>query len=100
MRQDSHFKRYARSRSGARGLMQLLPSTARSLVKGRRFYGCNNYPTCEFTSWQRPLQEVCPACGGMIVAERGRRAHCTACDWAGPASEAKERETAASPATP
>ena len=39
MRQESHFKRYARSRSGARGLMQLLPSTAASLVKGRRFRG-------------------------------------------------------------
>jgi soluble lytic murein transglycosylase-like protein len=39
MRQESHFKRYARSPSGARGLMQLLPSTARSLIKGRSFRG-------------------------------------------------------------
>ena len=37
----------------------------------RRFYGCSNYPKCDFTSWQRPLPEVCPQCAGMIVAERG-----------------------------
>jgi soluble lytic murein transglycosylase-like protein len=39
MRQESHFKMYARSRIGARGLMQLLPSTAASVAKGRRFRG-------------------------------------------------------------
>ncbi len=38
-RQESHFKRYARSRIGARGLMQLLPSTASALIKGRSFRG-------------------------------------------------------------
>jgi DNA topoisomerase-1 len=57
--------------------------------KGRRFYGCANYPKCQYTSWQRPLQEVCPQCGSLIVAERGRRARCTACDWKGPASAAR-----------
>jgi DNA topoisomerase I len=61
----------------------------------RRFYGCSNYPTCQFTSWQRPLPQVCPRCNGMIVAERGRSARCTNCEWKGPASSAKER-----PATP
>ncbi len=39
MRQESHFKRFARSRTGARGLMQLLPSTASALIKGRSFRG-------------------------------------------------------------
>jgi len=39
MRQESHFKRFARSRIGARGLMQLLPSTASALIKGRSFRG-------------------------------------------------------------
>jgi DNA topoisomerase-1 len=63
----------------------------RTTRAGRRFYGCANYPKCEYTSWQRPLQTVCPQCGGLIVAERGRRARCTACDWKGPASAAAER---------
>ena len=64
----------------------------RSTKKGRRFYGCSNYPNCDFTSWQRPLQQVCPECGGLIVADRGRRAHCTKCEWSGPASQAAERD--------
>ena len=57
----------------------------------RKFYGCANYPKCEFTSWQRPLPEVCPNCSGLIVAERGRRVKCTNCGWTGPATEAKPR---------
>ncbi|MCH7642719.1 MAG: type I DNA topoisomerase [Chloroflexi bacterium] len=39
--------------------------------KGRRFYGCENYPDCEFSTRQRPLKEPCPECGGLLVA-RGR----------------------------
>jgi DNA topoisomerase-1 len=70
----------------------------RTTKKGRRFYGCSNYPTCEFTSWQRPLPQVCPQCSGMIVAERGRRAKCTNCGWTGPATQAKERAGAPTPA--
>jgi DNA topoisomerase-1 len=70
----------------------------RSTRKGRRFYGCANYPTCEYTSWQRPLTQVCPECGGLIVADRGRRAHCTVCEWKGPASEAVEGTVQPTPA--
>ncbi|MBX6377051.1 MAG: type I DNA topoisomerase, partial [Clostridia bacterium] len=40
--------------------------------KGRRFYGCKNYPTCNFVSWQRPIAERCPRCGSWMV-ERTRR---------------------------
>lgn len=29
----------------------------------RIFYGCSNYPTCKFTSWDKPLNSVCPKCG-------------------------------------
>jgi DNA topoisomerase-1 len=58
----------------------------RQTKKGRKFYGCSNYPKCDFTSWQRPLPTVCPNCGGLAVAERGRRARCTVCDWKGASS--------------
>jgi DNA topoisomerase-1 len=58
----------------------------RQTKKGRKFYGCSNYPKCEFTSWQRPLPTVCPNCGGLAVSERGRRARCTVCDWKGASS--------------
>jgi DNA topoisomerase-1 len=57
----------------------------------RRFYGCSKYPECDYTSWQRPMAQVCPKCNGLIVAERGRRARCTNCDWSGPQSDAIER---------
>src|SRR5919202_1910365 len=50
--------------------------------RGRVFYGCSNYPTCRFASWDRPLAERCPECGGLQAALGGRHAgqvRCTAC---------------------
>ncbi len=38
--------------------------------KGRRFYGCANYPACDFVVWSRPAGN-CPRCGGILV-EKGR----------------------------
>ncbi len=35
--------------------------------KGRLFYGCNQYPNCDFTSWERPFKEPCPQCNSMCV---------------------------------
>ena len=64
----------------------------RQTKKKRTFYGCANYPQCEFTSWQRPMAEACPECNGMIVAERGRTAKCAACGWKGPSSQAVPRD--------
>ena len=41
--------------------------------KGRVFYGCDNWPKCEWVSWYRPVPEPCPQCGGMqIDMGRGR----------------------------
>ncbi|HLF71315.1 MAG TPA: type I DNA topoisomerase, partial [Dehalococcoidia bacterium] len=57
----------------------------RQTRKGRKFYGCANYPKCSFTSWQRPLPPPCPSCKGLIVTDKGRRAKCTNCDWKGAA---------------
>ena len=47
----------------------------RKTKKGRRFYGCEDNPDCEFMSWQRPSKEKCPQCGGYMV-ERGNRLLC------------------------
>ncbi len=55
--------------------------------KGRMFYGCANYPKCDFTTWTRPLPEKCPNCGGLITAERDGKAKCSACDWRGEAPQ-------------
>ena len=46
---------------------------------GRVFYGCANYPRCDFTSWKKPLPLPCPHCGGLLVAAGRSEAECTAC---------------------
>jgi len=38
--------------------------------KKRIFYGCNNYPTCNFAIWDRPVPDLCPNCGGLMVVPR------------------------------
>lgn len=66
---------------------------------GRIFYGCSNFPTCDFSSWKRPLPTPCPACGGMVVEENKREARCLACherfsrDELQPAEESAEAMT-------
>jgi DNA topoisomerase I len=47
--------------------------------KGRTFYGCNNYPTCDFASWQRPIPERCEVEGGLQVLQAGGKIACTVC---------------------
>ena len=41
--------------------------------KGRVFYGCSNYPECDFTTWDRPTAETCPECGTFLVEKRSRQ---------------------------
>lgn len=35
--------------------------------KGRKFFGCSNYPDCDFVSWFEPTNEVCKSCGSYMV---------------------------------
>ena len=35
--------------------------------KGNRFYGCSNYPECNFVSWYEPTNEKCPECSSYMV---------------------------------
>jgi DNA topoisomerase-1 len=48
--------------------------------KGRIFYGCENYPECDFTSWKRPLPAPCPNCGGVLVIANKQHARCLKCE--------------------
>ena len=43
--------------------------------KGRRFYGCENNPECDFMSWARPVAKPCPKCGGYMV-RKGNKLVC------------------------
>ncbi len=63
---------------------------ARRTRKGRRFYGCANYPRCDFASWKRPLPAPCPNCGGLLVAEAGDKAGCLSCGTRFEVEEVKE----------
>ena len=38
--------------------------------KGRKFYGCGNYPECDFVLWDQPSKTKCPSCGGLMVEKR------------------------------
>lgn len=48
----------------------------RKTKKGRKYYGCENNPECEFMSWQKPSQKKCPKCGQYMV-ERGNKLLCS-----------------------
>jgi DNA topoisomerase-1 len=39
----------------------------RKSKKGRKFFGCKNYPACNFMTWDEPVKEKCPECGGFMV---------------------------------
>jgi DNA topoisomerase-1 len=45
----------------------------RKSKKGRVFYGCSNYPNCDFVSWDEPIEEKCPQCGGIMVIKRNKK---------------------------
>ncbi len=47
----------------------------RKTKKGRRYYGCENNPECDFMSWAKPVAKKCPNCGGYMV-EKGSKLVC------------------------
>lgn len=47
--------------------------------KGRAFYGCSEYPTCDFTSWDKPTGTLCPKCNAYMVERRIRKSMVTIC---------------------
>jgi DNA topoisomerase-1 len=48
--------------------------------KGNRvFYGCSRYPECEFATWNQPLPQLCPSCGGLLTVAGKDSAKCVKC---------------------
>ena len=47
----------------------------RTTRKGRRYFGCEAAPECDFMSWSRPLEKKCPNCGGYMTV-KGKKAVC------------------------
>ena len=48
----------------------------RKTKKGRKYYGCEDNPECEFMSWQKPSKETCPKCGSYMI-EKGNKILCS-----------------------
>ncbi len=42
--------------------------------KGKTYYGCEDNPRCDFMTWDRPIKEKCPNCGGTLLKKDGRNA--------------------------
>lgn len=59
--------------------------------KGRRYYGCENNPECDFMSWQKPSAERCPKCGSYMV-EKGSKLLC-ANEQCGYTANIKEKQS-------
>lgn len=49
---------------------RLLEKTSR---KNRKFYGCENYPACDFVSWEMPVDEKCEKCGSFMTLKRSKK---------------------------
>ena len=67
----------------------------RKTKKGRKYYGCENNPDCDFMSWQKPSTEKCPECGSYMV-EKGNKLVCAneQCGFVMPMKEKEEEKTA------
>jgi len=44
--------------------------TSRMSRRGKAFYGCSNYPKCDFVSWDKPVARACPQCKGEFLVEK------------------------------
>ena len=44
----------------------------RKSSKGRVYYGCSNYPKCNYMTWDEPVPERCPQCGGTLFKKKGQ----------------------------
>jgi len=67
--------------------------------RGKVFYGCVNYPKCDFSVWNKPVLEPCPKCGWTFLTEKitkrhGRQLVCAneECDYVRDAPEAPEAQ--------
>ncbi len=61
--------------------------------RNRLFWGCSDYPDCEFATRYTPIKEPCPSCGKLLV-QRGNGAMCLVCDWRGALPDSEESEPA------
>jgi DNA topoisomerase-1 len=55
---------------------------AKKSQKGKRFYGCENFPNCDFMSWDQPVSDKCPKCNnGTTLFKKSGKLYCVKCDY-------------------
>ena len=47
---------------------------AKKSKNNRKFFGCSNYPNCDFVTWSEPTAELCPKCGKTLFKKKGKNA--------------------------
>ncbi len=72
---------------------------AKKSKKGRKFFGCSNYPNCDFVTWSEPSKELSPRCGKTLFKKKGKNAglYCLTegCDYeADPKAKGDDKEEA------
>ncbi|MCA0754024.1 type I DNA topoisomerase [Paenibacillus sp. N4] len=63
--------------------------------KGRIFYGCDQYPGCDYVSWDKPTGKPCPQCDSMLVEKRNRsgvKLLCPNCSYSEEVPEEEDQE--------
>lgn len=66
----------------------------RKSKKGRVFYGCSEYPNCDFVSWDPPAKEKCPICGKTLLQKKtkDKLMYCITPDCSFPGKKSEESE--------
>ena len=49
--------------------------SAKYSKRGKLFFGCDNYPKCDYASWYKPTGEKCPECNDLLVDKKGNRVY-------------------------
>lgn len=52
----------------------------RKTKRGKVFYGCSNFPKCNFASWYEPIDEFCPKCNAILI-KKNNEIVCSECDY-------------------
>ncbi len=60
--------------------------------KGRIFYGCDQYPGCDYVSWDKPTGKPCPSCDSMLVEKKNRSGGKLLCPQCGHSEELPEEQ--------
>ena len=57
--------------------------TAKRSKRGKIFYGCDQYPTCDMATWDKPINEFCPTCNSILVETKAGKIKCSSkdCDY-------------------